>query len=110
MHRVEEPARLFRRNVCHIRSASQARWSVPRLLHQVREAARLKHLSRRTGQGCVVGVRRHVLFHGRRHPREIGAAEVRRFLSHLATQGRVAASPSSGAAPAGPACARGVPH
>lgn len=35
-------------------------------------------------------IRRHILFHGKRHPREMGAPEVEAFLSHLAVQRNVA--------------------
>ena len=66
--------------------------SPPRLLDQVREAARLRHFSIRTEQAYVGWVRRFVLFHGTRHPREMGAEEIRSFLSHLATERDVAAS------------------
>ncbi len=37
-------------------------------------------------------MRRFILHHGKRHPRDLGAAEVEAFLSHLATEGRVSAS------------------
>lgn len=58
----------------------------------MREAARLRHLSRRTEQAYVQWVRRFVRFHGLRHPRELGKAEVEAFLSDLATRRRVSAS------------------
>jgi integron integrase len=64
----------------------------PRLLDLVRQAARLRHLSLRTEQAYVGWVRRFVRFHGTRHPRELGAEEVRTFLSHLAIDRAVAAS------------------
>lgn len=63
-----------------------------KLLDQVRAAARMKHFSYRTEQAYVGWVRRYVLFHGKRHPREMGAAEIAAFVSHLATVGNVAAS------------------
>jgi integron integrase len=37
-------------------------------------------------------VRRFILFHDKRHPRELGAVEVEAFLTHLAVAGRVAAA------------------
>jgi site-specific recombinase XerD len=40
-------------------------------------------------------MKRFILFHGKRHPREMGAQEVQQFLSHLAIEGRVAASTQS---------------
>jgi integron integrase len=64
----------------------------PRLLDRVRAAARLRHYSRRTEAAYVAWIRRYILFHDKRHPAELGAAEVTRFLSSLAIDGRVAAS------------------
>ena len=64
----------------------------PRLLDAVRQATRARHLSRRTEEAYVGWVRRYVLFHGRRHPRDLSAADVGRFLTWLATEGRVSAS------------------
>jgi integron integrase len=66
--------------------------SKPRLLDQVREAIRVKHYSMRTEKAYVDWVRRFILFHNKRHPAEMGAHEVERFLSHLAVEGNVAAS------------------
>jgi integrase len=66
--------------------------SAPRLLDQVRQTARLRHLSLRTDRAYVGWVYRFVVFHGKRHPSGMGAAEIRGFLSHLATAGRVSAS------------------
>ncbi len=64
----------------------------PRLLDRVREAVRARHYSRRTEKTYVAWVRRYILFHGKRHPAEMGAAEVTRFLTSLAVDGNVAAS------------------
>jgi integron integrase len=66
--------------------------SQPRLLDQVRDRIRLKHYSIRTEDTYVEWIRRFVLFHDKRHPREMGAGEVEGFLTHLAVQGRVSAS------------------
>jgi integron integrase len=63
-----------------------------RLLDQVRGKIRLKHYSIRTEQAYVDWIRRFILHFGKRHPRELGAAEVEAFLTHLAVEGRVAAS------------------
>ena len=64
----------------------------PRLLDRVRAALRLRHYSRRTEEAYVAWIRRYILFHGKRHPAEMGAPELTRFLSSLAVEGRVAAS------------------
>jgi hypothetical protein len=64
----------------------------PRLLDAVREAIRLRHYSRRTERAYVGWIRRYILFHGKRHPAGMGAEEVTRFLSALATDGRVTGS------------------
>jgi integron integrase len=64
----------------------------PRLLDLVRERIRTKHYSLRTEQTYLQWIRRFILFHGKRHPREMGAPEVEAFLSNLATERNVAAS------------------
>ena len=61
--------------------------SPPRLLDEVRAAIRLRHYSLRTGAAYVAWVRRFVVFHGKRHPRELGAVEVTAFVSSLAARG-----------------------
>lgn len=64
----------------------------PRLLVQVREAIRLRHYSIRTEKAYVQWVVRFLRFHCLRHPLEMGAREVTQYLSHLATEGNVAAA------------------
>lgn len=64
----------------------------PRLLDQVRHRLRLKHYSLRTEESYIGWIKRYIFFHNKRHPREMGAAEVEGFLSHLAVEGQVAAS------------------
>ena len=64
----------------------------PRLLDVVRTALRARHYSPRTEDAYVGWIRRFILFHGRRHPREMGDVEINTFLSHLAVEGHVAAS------------------
>jgi integron integrase len=64
----------------------------PRLLEQLRQAIRTRHYSRRTEETYAQWVRRYVIFHGRRHPRELGAEHVTAFLSSLANDRHVAAS------------------
>jgi integron integrase len=62
------------------------------LLDRVRERLRVKHCSIRTEEQYVSWIRRYVLFHGKRHPREMGEREVEAFLTHLAVAGNVSAS------------------
>ncbi len=66
--------------------------STPRLLDQVRELIRIRHYSIRTEQAYLQWIRRYIIFHGRRHPRQLGAPELTAFLSDLAIRGKVAAS------------------
>lgn len=73
-------------------TSSQSALSSPRLLDQVRDKIRLKHYSIRTEQAYTDWIKRFIYFHDKRHPREMGAAEVEQFLTHLAVQGKVAAS------------------
>src|SRR6266571_5578328 len=64
----------------------------PRLLDRVRAALRARHYSRRTEKVYVHWIKRYIFFHGKRHPAEMGAAEVTAFLTALAVRDRVAAS------------------
>ena len=64
----------------------------PRLLDRVRQAARLRHLSLRTETAYVGWIRRFILFHDKRHPQDMGGAEVVAFLTHLAERRRVSAT------------------
>ncbi len=74
--------------VCETAQAWPAK---PRLLDQVREAIRARHYSRRTEESYVAWIRRFILFHGKRHPKEMGEAEITGFLSGLAVKGKVSA-------------------
>jgi hypothetical protein len=56
----------------------------PKLLQQLRAKLRVKHYSLRTEQQYIHWARRYILFHNKRHPRDLGAAEVTAFLTHLA--------------------------
>ena len=69
----------------------------PKLLDQVRGKIRLKHYSIRTEQAYVDWIKRFILHFDKRHPRELGAAEVEAFLTHLAVAGNVAAATQNGA-------------
>jgi integrase len=64
----------------------------PRLLDRLRQALRARHLSRRTEEAYVAWIRRFIAFHDKRHPAEMGAPEVTKFLTSLAVDGQVAAS------------------
>jgi integron integrase len=66
--------------------------SEPNLLDQLRSRLRVKHYSIRAEQAYVDWVRRFVLFHDKRHPRDLGSAEVEAFLTNLAVRRRVSAS------------------
>lgn len=67
----------------------------PRLLDAVRQAIRARHLSPRTEEAYVHWIRRFIVHHGKRHPRELGASEVTHFLTDLAVRQRVSASTSN---------------
>ena len=64
----------------------------PKLLDQVRAAIRLRHYSLRTEETYVHWIKRFTLFHGERHPRDMGKEEMSQFLSALAVDGHVSAS------------------
>ena len=64
----------------------------PKLLDLVRDRIRVKHYSIRTEVSYVQWIKRFILFHGKRHQREMGAAEVAAFWTHLAVAGNLSAS------------------
>jgi len=64
----------------------------PKLIDVVRNALRARHYSRRTEKAYIGWIRRYILFHGKRHPRELGAAEATRFLTALAVDAKVGGS------------------
>ena len=64
----------------------------PKLLDRLRDHLRTRHYSIRTETAYVDWARRFILFHGKRHPQEMGAAEVEAFLTYLAVQRQVSAS------------------
>jgi site-specific recombinase XerD len=65
---------------------------MPKLLEQFRLKIIAKHYSRPTRKVYESWIRRYIRFHRNRHPRDMGAEEVSAFLSHLASERRVAAS------------------
>jgi len=75
-----------------LREASAPQPASPRLLDRVRQALRARHMSRRTEEAYVAWIRRYIFFHDKRHPAEMGAPEVTKFLTSLAVDGHVAAS------------------
>ena len=74
------------------RQSVQVSASPPRLLDHVRACLYARHYSKRTIRAYAGWIRRFIIFHGRRHPDEMGGAEVGAFLSHLATEGKVSSS------------------
>ena len=64
----------------------------PRFLDQVANTCRVKQWAYRTEQSSVSWAKRFILFHNKRHPREMGPVEVRAFLTHLAVSRTVSAS------------------
>ena len=63
-----------------------------KLLERARDIIRLKHYSIRTEHAYLNWMRRYILFHHKRHPQEMGPAEIEAFLTHLAIAGNVARS------------------
>lgn len=64
----------------------------PRLVDAIRARLRAKHYSIRTERAYIGWIGRFIRFHGKRHPRELGAVEIEAFLSDLAVQHNVAAA------------------
>jgi integron integrase len=64
----------------------------PKLLDQVRTIIRVKHFSLSTERSYVAWIRRFILFHHKRHPRDMGEDEIRHFISYLAVHTKISAS------------------
>jgi integron integrase len=64
----------------------------PKLLDQVRTVIRVKHFSLSTERAYVGWIRRFILFHHKKHPKEMAEKEIREFISHLAVHTRISAS------------------
>jgi integron integrase len=73
-------------------SPTSEKATAPKLLDQMRAVIHTMHYSIRTEDAYVDWARRYILFHDKRHPRSMGAAEVGAFLTHLATERNVSAS------------------
>jgi len=63
-----------------------------KLLDQVRDVIRMKHYSLRTEKAYIYWIRRYILFHNKKHPKEMAEKEVSAFLSYLAVRENVAAA------------------
>jgi site-specific recombinase XerD len=63
-----------------------------KLQDQYHEALRLKQYSHRTEKAYTLWVRAYILFHNKRHPKEMGIPEIRQFITHLVVEKKVSAS------------------
>ncbi|WP_242043379.1 phage integrase N-terminal SAM-like domain-containing protein [Leptolyngbya sp. FACHB-671] len=63
-----------------------------KLLKQVQDVIRLKHYFYQTEKTYISWIRRYILFHNKRHPKDMGSQEIEEFLTHLAVNENVAAS------------------
>ena len=63
-----------------------------KLMEQVTDALRTKHYSYRTEQTYLEWIKRYILHHDKRHPKDMGAEEIQAFITHLAVQKNVSAS------------------
>ena len=63
-----------------------------KLLDQVHDIMRRKHYSPRTEKSYLAWMKRYIIFHHKRHPRDMGVPEIETFLTHLAVKEKVSAS------------------
>lgn len=63
-----------------------------KLLAKVRTELRTKHYSVRTEQTYINWIYRYIVFHGKKHPKDLGTAEIRAFIENLATNHHVSSS------------------
>lgn len=69
----------------------------PRLLEQVQIACRQKHFSPRTEKSYTYWIRQYILFHNKRHPKDMSQKEIEAYLNHLANKQSVSASTQAAA-------------
>ncbi len=75
-----------------IQTPAAAPHQAPRLMDRVRETLRVHRYALSTERTYCHWIKRFIFFHDKRHPSEMGAAEVEAFLTHLATAENVSAS------------------
>lgn len=63
-----------------------------KLLDIVRDTIRMKHYSFRTEQVYIGWIKRYILYHDKKHPREMGKIEIEQFLTFLAVESKVSAT------------------
>ena len=64
----------------------------PKLLYLIRNKLSVKHYAIRTEEQYLHWIKRYILFHGKRHPKDMGAAQIEALLTNLAVAGKVSAS------------------
>jgi len=64
----------------------------PKLLEQVRITMRAAHYSKSTEESYVSWIKRFILFHNKRHPKDLGSEEIKNFINHLANNNKVSSS------------------
>lgn len=64
----------------------------PKLLDQVRSVMKVRHYSSRTEKAYLNWIIRFILFHNKRHPKEMGTEEIKNYINYLATKKQVSAS------------------
>ena len=80
-----------RENISNVLNQNERR-PKKKLLDCAREILRLKHYSIRTEEAYIGWIRRYIIFHRKRHPKDMGVSEIEAFLSHLAVDGNGAGS------------------
>jgi len=86
--------------------AQKSTTSLPakKLLDQVWEKIRFKHYSISTEKTYISWIKHYIVFNGKRHPTDMGAVEVKRFLTYLANDRRVSSATQDQALPAIDVC------
>ena len=63
-----------------------------KLLDQVRESIRLRHYSIKTEKAYISWIKRFIIYHNKKHPKEMGETEIREYMSHLAIDQKISSS------------------
>ena len=73
-------------------SSSPSQPRSKKLLEELRDGLRARHYALRTEESYISWVRKYILFHNKRHPKNMGEKEINAFLTHLALEKNVASS------------------
>lgn len=75
-----------------IENSKEYKISSTKLLDRLKNTIRTKHYSKKTEESYCSWTKRFILYHHKKHPKDMGETEIRQFINHLAVHKKLAAS------------------